>query len=341
MVSFYKHDIPPWMDDTESLSDGEYRLYHVCRQVFMLNEGPVTLNERGLAGRCCQRPDRFRVHFQGLLNKGKMRLVDGKITNDEWAAEIARINQNRANAAKGGRESGNSRRQKTDGHEGDNDSSPTAYRTVDDTSPHGLSSSPTDYQPVSPAKPLKENDPSEAPLQWDGSLKDKTRLDKTRESDAPAAPRARRQASRSRRTPLPEDWKPGDGDRQRGHDLGLDDGQIDYVADEFAEYWRSDGGGKANWSLTFRNQLAAQVARWGAQKVPRAVAPSPAKFTFKIVAGTPQWEAWRNYFRTVGKSSMIMAMESCGEKRLPFPRSEEWPPGYDRGAADRAPQLAA
>ena len=51
MVAWYKHDIPDWMDGTEGLDDGPYRVHHVVCQLIYLNEGPIALNEKGIAGR--------------------------------------------------------------------------------------------------------------------------------------------------------------------------------------------------------------------------------------------------------------------------------------------------
>ncbi len=44
-MEFYRHEIPSWMDGTEALSDGQYRLYHVVCQLIYQNEGPIRLNE--------------------------------------------------------------------------------------------------------------------------------------------------------------------------------------------------------------------------------------------------------------------------------------------------------
>lgn len=80
MVGFYKHDIPAWMDGTEALSDGAYRAYHVIVQLIMLNEGPIALDERGIAGRCNQDLRTFRVHLATFLRAGKLTLSDGLLS---------------------------------------------------------------------------------------------------------------------------------------------------------------------------------------------------------------------------------------------------------------------
>lgn len=140
MVSFYKHDIAAWMDGTESLSDGAYRVYHVVCQLIYQNEGPIKLNEHGIAGRARQSLRAFRRHLNELIGLKKLILENGRLHNSRANQELEKIDDNRMNASKGGMNSGKSR----------------------NTGP----------------KLLINNDVVEAPLQQDRSLKDKTRLDK-------------------------------------------------------------------------------------------------------------------------------------------------------------------
>ena len=81
MVAWYKHDIPDWMDGTEGLDDGPYRVHHVVCQLIYLNEGPIALNEKGIAGRCNQSTRAFRAHLQVLLDQNKLTLIDGRLAN--------------------------------------------------------------------------------------------------------------------------------------------------------------------------------------------------------------------------------------------------------------------
>jgi len=91
MVTFYKHNIADWMDGTEALSDGEYRAYHVICQLIYLHEGPITLNERGIAGRCRQRLEDFRRYLKQLQDAGKITVDDGKICNGRCHSELIPI----------------------------------------------------------------------------------------------------------------------------------------------------------------------------------------------------------------------------------------------------------
>lgn len=139
MVAFYKHDIPAWMDGTENLTDGAYRLYHVVCQLIYLNEGPITLNEHGIAGRCRQSIRTFRANLKELIDARKLVLSEGRLANSRAEKELEKVGENRVNAGKGGKKSSENR--------------------------------------SSQSKALKNNDARQAALEYGSSLKDKTRLD--------------------------------------------------------------------------------------------------------------------------------------------------------------------
>lgn len=109
MVAWFKHDIPAWMDGTESLDAEPYRAYHVICQLIYMNEGPIALNEHGIAGRCKQSIRLFRSSLKILIDSGKLTLVDGRLSNSRVEKELENVLKNRENAGKGGEESGKSR----------------------------------------------------------------------------------------------------------------------------------------------------------------------------------------------------------------------------------------
>lgn len=175
MVNWYRHDIPSWMDSTESLSDGAYRIYHVACQLIYLNEGPITLNERGIAGRCCLRIDRFRVYLKELLDLRKLTLVEGKLSNARCLSELAQIDANRANASMGGK----APRRKL------SDSSPLVLEGFSSSSPLLLESSPRVLVDLSNGKSLINNEPHQASLQINST--EKTREEKTKKESCTVA----------------------------------------------------------------------------------------------------------------------------------------------------------
>lgn len=103
MVEWFKHDIPRWMDGTEGLDDGPYRVYHVVCQLIYLHEGPIAVHEQGIAGRCNQHVLTFRRNLKALLDSGKLRIIDGRLTNDRAETELQRVADLRSTSARGGR----------------------------------------------------------------------------------------------------------------------------------------------------------------------------------------------------------------------------------------------
>lgn len=103
MVNWYKHDIPAWMDSTESLPDGAYRVHHVICQLIYLNEGPIRLNEHGISGRCNMHILAFRKHLDLLVTSGRLTLnPDQTLSQPRANLELTRIGRNRVNAGLGG-----------------------------------------------------------------------------------------------------------------------------------------------------------------------------------------------------------------------------------------------
>lgn len=170
VVQFYKHDIPSWMDGTEALSDGAYRAYHVICQLIYLNEGPITLNERGLAGRCNQSARGFRKFLAELIGAGKLSLdEDGRLDNVRAEAELDKVYGNRRNASEGGKKSKfkreNSKLELENSETNDEPPKPNDEKSdTDQNRAHN---------------PLKNNNAGEASLFDDVSLKEKRREEKT------------------------------------------------------------------------------------------------------------------------------------------------------------------
>jgi uncharacterized protein DUF1376 len=105
MVAWFMHDIPAWMDGTEKLPDGQYRVYHVVCQLIYLNDGPITNNEHGIAGRCNQHILTYRANLKKLIDAGKLIEIDGRLSNARAVIELERVHERRLNSAKGGRAS--------------------------------------------------------------------------------------------------------------------------------------------------------------------------------------------------------------------------------------------
>lgn len=110
MVAFYKHDIAAWRGGTASLSHEQYRVYHVIVEQLMLDEGPVYIHERMLAGIANMSVRAFRIALNDLIEAGKLVRNGDQISNFRAENELKSIRNNRENAKTGGISSGNVRR---------------------------------------------------------------------------------------------------------------------------------------------------------------------------------------------------------------------------------------
>lgn len=148
MVAFYKHNIASWRGGTASLTDPQYRLYHVIVEQIYFEEGPITLHVRAIAGLCNMSTRMVRLTFAELVNLGKLSVgLDGKISQVRAEFELKNVTNNRRNAAKGGR------------------------------TPRELNKNLN-----------KNNEESRAPLQHDRSLREKRREEIDSESTSPLNP---------------------------------------------------------------------------------------------------------------------------------------------------------
>lgn len=94
MVAYYQRSISAWMDGTESLDDGEYRVYDVICNLIYLNNGPIVIHETGISGRCNQHPLKFRRNLQKLIERKKLLLDPaGKVTNARVEHELSKISR--------------------------------------------------------------------------------------------------------------------------------------------------------------------------------------------------------------------------------------------------------
>lgn len=95
MVAYYQRHISAWMDGTEGLGDGEYRVYDVICNLIYLNDGPIVMHESGIAGRCNQHVLAFRKNFASLVAKEKLVVENGKVSNKRASSELTRIQARR------------------------------------------------------------------------------------------------------------------------------------------------------------------------------------------------------------------------------------------------------
>jgi hypothetical protein len=73
-----------------------------------------------------------------------------------------------------------------------------------------------------------------------------------------------------RRTRIPETWEMTPELRVYAVEHGIPSDRVDEFGSEFKRYWRSDGGLKADWDLTFMNRARDQAWRFQARASPQA-----------------------------------------------------------------------
>lgn len=246
MVAFYKHGIADWRDGTAELSDRAYRVYHVIIEQIMLNEGPIQLHERSLAGLSNRSVRDFQAALRELVETGKVIISDGKIDNIRTRSELSRVNSNRENAASGGRVVP--------------ERSATTSRVVSERSANG-------EREVGEAQEIHNeiNGHPQAVLNLETSLRDKTRLDETRPSEErKASPKEGSVAPRKIGSRLPADWVLPDDWRAYATAKGFQAGPIGLMAEKFKNYWIGKPGKEAvklDWAATWRNWVISEFER--------------------------------------------------------------------------------
>jgi uncharacterized protein YdaU (DUF1376 family) len=291
MATFYKHDIASWMDGTEELSHEAYRALHVIVQLIMLNESPIVLNERGLAGRCNMPTKRFMKAVAELIDARKITLRNGKIWNERAQEELENIQKHRGNSAKGGKISRKP---------------PVSDQEISKNSPNGIRNPLTDNDvPLSAltegpkekrreeekreeeegedspssttcliphAGPSAEDDRQGTPIGMD-DLTGLEGLDQAGDDFAgpnvdplpvepgPAQPK-RREPKRGTR--IPEGWELGEAETAVWTKLGLPASRLQFQWTKFTNHFRGASGPRAikvDWLATWRNWCLTEFER--------------------------------------------------------------------------------
>lgn len=99
MASFYKHDIEAWSRATISLSDRDYRVYHVIVCEIMRAEAPILNHDRMLAGLTNRSTRDVRAAIAALEAAGLILVSHGFIDNKRCAEELAELRDAKRRAA--------------------------------------------------------------------------------------------------------------------------------------------------------------------------------------------------------------------------------------------------
>jgi uncharacterized protein YdaU (DUF1376 family) len=256
MVAFYKHDIASWRGGTASLSNDQYRVYHIIIEQMMIDEGPIRVHERMLAGLANMSVRAFRKSLEELISMGKLVRNSDEISNFRVENELKSIRKNRENAKTGGVSSGKTRRKDEFENENDNDFNENCEAPLR-----------SDSKSKREDKSREDKRREESPLPSEGPPKDSGEVEKPRQ-------RAKPVASPSRGSRLSEDWEPSEDDIQTALDEGMSRREINREADRFRDYWLAKSGKdatKTDWSATWRNWVRRAADTRGISGVQRGV----------------------------------------------------------------------
>lgn len=253
MVAFYKHDISSWRGGTASLSHEEYRVYHVIVEQMMIEEGPIIVHERALAGSANMSLRAFKGALQSLISRGKLAWNGDRITNFRVESEMKIIRKNRDNARTGGQASGEARRNDefaTEKSNKNNDGAEAALHS--DTKPKREEESREEEsredkkEPFSPPFPGGDADPdSEEPENDDSEYRPPGKV-----------------ARSSQGTRLEPDAEITAEMLDFATQRGLSVSEAHEIWLTFRDYWVSQvgqKGRKANWFATWRNWVRREI----------------------------------------------------------------------------------
>lgn len=115
------------------------------------------------------------------------------------------------------------------------------------------------YSPSSNAEVTRDKRVSNTSTGEDKTREERRGEDKA--TDGAVAPVAKGKP----RKRIPDSWAMTDELRRYAVEHGIPAGRVEEFADEFKRYWKSDGGVKADWDLTFMNRARDQAWRYQAR----------------------------------------------------------------------------
>lgn len=128
--------------------------------------------------------------------------------------------------------------------------------------------------------------------------------------------------------PLPTDWKPNIESVQKAQALGFTPREIGLEVEKFKHH-------AVEKQRLFARPNAA-FDRWMLNAATyQNKAPPETKSTggFSALPGSPEFQAWRTYFRDGGKAALVRQLEQRELEGRAFNFESQWPPGHKSEAA--------
>ena len=222
-IDFYPQD---WIIDTARLTLEERGLYIQIVALIYSNRGPIVNDAQWIAGvsNCSVRAAKSIIQI--LIDKGFLRLTDGKLGQKRAENELNSKRKSLENSSKGGRARAENSRTSPENEGDDNEN-------------NDLASSGT-------SKPLTAPTPTPTP--------------------SPTPNKDRESAPKKSGTRLPENWKAGDEFINFALSEGMTIEKAEREVGFFRDYWISQPGQKGvklDWLATWRNWIRREIDRGG------------------------------------------------------------------------------
>jgi hypothetical protein len=123
---------------------------------------------------------------------------------------------------------------------------------------------------------------------------------------------------------IPSEWKVSEADKTYALERGLDQAQIDNVADQFQYYFLAKGESSCDWSASWKSWIIREIT-WNkrAANIPRR---EKASTNVLLTPNMPQWKLWRDHYVANDKAFYIKQMDEREAQAKPFPVTTLFPP---------------
>lgn len=247
MAHYVQLDTADWRNGTAGLSDGAKVVYLAIIQEIMFAEGPITFNERILAGLTERSTRALRSAIDELVSSGKIAIEDGKLRNERCERELLALKEGRAKH--GNRP--NSKKVRTPLADG----SSTIHAPFE---PENSANSPrTVDEPQKNINDFNTGDGVNSPLEEKRREEKRVSSLRSDSAGAPEAPKPAKPKSSAKGSRLPADWMPNDAGRKfAAEKLGNSGARAEL--EKFRDYWCAvpgQKGVKLDWEATWRNRV--------------------------------------------------------------------------------------
>ena len=129
-------------------------------------------------------------------------------------------------------------------------------------------------------------------------------------------------------TRIPDDWLPKNASIEKANALGFVAREISREAEKFKNHARQKDRRAARWDSAFDNWII-NAAEYQNKSPP----DRPMTDRFKAMPGSPEFLAWKAYFRDGNKPVLTRELNQRELECRAFSFESQWPPGHKREVA--------